>query len=219
MFSVPAGKKSPRMNGMDDQPFSSGIIERLEAAEQLKLGGEFQHAITILEQVLVEDPQNVSALEEVADNELSLEHYSRARAAAEQAIALDPKSYTGHYILGFLGSQEEDWEKALTHLQESNKLKPNNAEILRCLGWTLFNSGKRAQGIVTLERSLNLESTNPLTLCDLGVAYLQTHNVFKAKTLFQRTLELDPENERAKECVQAVLRLEEGVQRTRVRQS
>ena len=198
---------------MDDQPFTSGIIERLEAAEQLKLAGEYQQALIILEQLLVEDPENVSALEEVADNELSLEHFPRAEAAASQAINLDPKSYTGHYILGFLRSQAEEWERALMHLQEANKLKPNNAEILRCLGWTLFNSSKRAQGIVTLERSLNLESANPLTLCDLGVAYLQTHNVFKAKSLFQRTLDLDPENERARECVQAVERLEGGMKK------
>ncbi len=204
---------------MDDQPFTSGIIERLEAAEQLKLAGEYTHALTILEQLLVEDPENVSALEEVADNELSLENFGRAKAAAEQAVSLDPRSYTGHYILGFLFSQSETWDTALMHLQESNRLKPNNAEILRCLGWTLFNSSKRAQGIVTLERSLNLDNTNPLTLCDLGVAYLQTHNVLKAKALFQRTLDLDPENERAQECVQAVLRLEESMNKAKAQRA
>jgi tetratricopeptide (TPR) repeat protein len=194
---------------MHDQPSPSGIIERLEAAEQLKLAGAYEQALIILEALLVEDPENVSALEEVADNELSLEHHSRAEAAAEQAIALDAESYTGHYILGFLRSQEEEWGKALVHMQKANKLKPNNAEILRCLGWALFNGGQRAQGIVTLERSLNLDDESPLALCDLGVAYLQTRNTVKAKALFLRTLELDPENVRAKECVQAVDRMEQ----------
>lgn len=194
---------------MHDQQSPSGVIERLEAAEQLKLAGAYEQALIILEALLVEDPENVSALEEVADNELSLEHLSRAEAAAEQAIALDAESYTGHYILGFLRSQEEEWEKALVHMQKANKLKPNNAEILRCLGWALFNGGQRAQGIVTLERSLNLDDESPLALCDLGVAYLQTRNTVKAKALFLRTLELDPENIRAKECVQAVERMEQ----------
>lgn len=196
---------------MSHQQSPSGVIERLEAAEQLKLAGAYEQALLILEGLLVEDPENVSALEEVADNELSLERYSRAETAAEQAIALDAESYTGHYILGFLRSQEESWEKALVHMQKANKLKANNAEILRCLGWALFNRGERAQGIVTLERSLNLDDENPLALCDLGVAYLQTRNTTKAKTLFNRALELDPENERAYECVQAVGRMEEMI--------
>jgi Tfp pilus assembly protein PilF len=179
---------------------SNVILERLEKAEQLKLAGQYDQALAILEELLVDDPENVSALEEVADNELSLEHDKRAEAAASQAVRLDSQSYTGHYILGFLRSQKKQWKEALDHLQLANRFKPNNAEILRCLGWALFHGGERAQGIVTLERALNLDRENPLTLCDLGTAYLQTRHTVKAKALLQRTLELDPANARAQEC-------------------
>jgi len=186
-------------------------MERLERAEQLKLSGKHGEALEILEDLLVEDPENVAALEEVADNELSLERFDRAEAAAIEAIALDKESYTAHYILGFLASQKEQWEPALTHLKKANALKSNNPEILRCLGWALFRCGERAQGIVTLERALNLEAENPLTLCDLGVAYLELKQLRKAKGLFQRSLDLEPGNERAKECLQALERLEQTV--------
>ncbi|MAE68525.1 MAG: tetratricopeptide repeat protein [Candidatus Peribacteraceae bacterium] len=187
----------------------SKTLERLEEAEQLKLMGHYLEALSILEELLIEDPENISALEEVADNELSLEHYDRAEAAAARAIALDDESYTGHYILGFLRSVDQQWEQGIVHLKKSNIIRPNNAEILRCLGWALFNSGQRAQGIVTLERALNLDNENPLTLCDLGVSYLQTRNIIKAKSLFDRALELEPENPKAIECIKAVQKLEE----------
>ena len=154
----------------DDSAPISDTLERLEEAEQLKLMGRHKEALVILEQLLMEDPENISALEEVADNELSLENFDRAEAAAEQAIKLDSDSYTGQYILGFLRSVRQEWEKGIDHLKKANTIRPNNAEILRCLGWALFNSGQRAQGIVTLERALNLDNENSLTLCDLGVA-------------------------------------------------
>lgn len=192
----------------DDSSPISKTLERLEEAEQLKLMGQNCDALIILEQLLIEDPENTSALEEVADNELSLEHFDRAHAAAARAIALDDESYTGHYILGFLRSVEQKWEEGIVHLKKANTIRPNNAEILRCLGWALFNSGQRAQGIVTLERALNLDDENPLTLCDLGVSYLQTRNIVKAKSLFDRALELDPENLKALECIKAVQKLE-----------
>ncbi len=193
----------------DDSSPMSKTLERLEEAEQLKLMGQNSAALLILEDLLIEDPENISALEEVADNELSLEHFNRAQAAAARAIALDAESYTGHYILGFLRSVEKQWEEGIVHLKKANSIRPNNAEILRCLGWALFNSGQRAQGIVTLERALNLDSENPLTLCDLGVAYLQTRNIVKAKSLFDRALELEPESLKALECIKAVQKLEE----------
>lgn len=184
------------------------ILEKLERAEQLKLTGKNEEAIVILEQLVLDDPSNVAALEEIADNELSLERFDRAETAASQAVALDPSSYTGHYILGFIRSQEGKWDDALTRLREANKLKANNPEILRCLGWALFRCDQRPQGVVTLERALNLDSDNTLTLCDLGVAYLELRNFQKSRALFLRTLDLEPTNERARECVKAIVRIE-----------
>jgi tetratricopeptide (TPR) repeat protein len=192
---------------MSDDELSPDTLERLERAEQLKLDGNHEEALSILEELLLEDPQNVSALEEIADNELSLGQYERAEVASRQAVDLDAQSYTGYYILGFLRSRTEQWEDAVTHLRTANALKPNNPEILRCLGWALFNGGQRAQGAVTLERALNLDSDSTLTLCDLGVAHLQLQNFQKAKVLFQRVLELDGENLRAKECLEILDRL------------
>jgi len=67
--------------------------------------------------------------------------------------------------------------------------------------------------VVTLERALNLDQENTLTLCDLGSAYLQLQNLRKARSLFQRSLEIDPENERAKECVLVAERLLKSVEK------
>lgn len=192
----------------DNGQLPPNILERLERAEQLKLSGKYHEALDILVQLVLEDPSNVAALEEIADNELSLERYGRAEIAAAQAVALDASSYTGHYILGFIRSQESKWEDALKRLKEANRLKANNPEILRCLGWVLFKSGQRPQGTVTLERSLNLDSENTLTLCDLGVAYLEMQNYSKARALFVRALDLDPQNSRARECAAIIDRME-----------
>lgn len=186
---------------------SPETLERLERAEQLKLDGKHAEALAILEELLLEDPENIAALEEVADNELSLGNDDRAETAATQAIALDAGSYTGQYILGFIRSREEKWDDAMAHLKKANQLKANNAEILRCLGWALFHAGQRAQGIVTLERALNLDRDSPLTLCDLGMTYLEVQNFVKSKTLLERVLDLEPGNTRAKECLAAIEKL------------
>ena len=196
-----------------DVHHSPDTLERLERAEQLKLTGKHEEALVILEQLLMEDPENVPALEEVADNELSLNHVHRAERAAKEAISICGRSYTAHYILGFLRSQEKRWTEALRELREANNLNPNNPEILRCLGWALFQYGKHAQGVVTLERALNLDQENALILCDLGVAYAEAHNIKKAASLFTRAVEIDPGNARARECIKMVQRLGKPTER------
>lgn len=170
-----------------------------------------QHAdaIAVLERVLMEEPDNAIILEEIADNELSLERYDRAERAALRAAEIDNESYTAFYILGFLESQREHFPKSVEFLKKANIFKPNNPEILRCLGWSLFNAGERESGMVTLERALNLDATNTLTLCDLGVAYVEGHNFSKAKALFKRAIDLDTRNTRALDCLRMVQRIEE----------
>lgn len=190
-------------------PAHDDTVDVLEKAEHLKLNCQHEEALLLLEEILAWDPGNVAALEEIADNELSLERYDRAVAAAKQAVALDVESYMGHYILGFIASLRGDWAISRRELQLANQMNPNNPEILRCLGWTLFNADKRVQGIVTLERSVSLDPENTLSLCDLGVCYLQVRNFKKAHTFFEQALRLDPGNERARECVEAVTRLTE----------
>lgn len=187
--------------------YNDQAVTVLEEAERLKLSCQHEESIALLENLLSTDPGNVAALEEVADNELSLERYDRAVNAAKQAVALDPESYMGHYILGFAFSLKENWERAEEELQIANRVRPNNSEILRCLGLVLFRREKKVQGVVTLERALNLDPENTLCLCDLGDCYVEARHFQKAQKLFARALELDPESERARKCVEMVAKM------------
>lgn len=186
-----------------DFDYSQDALEALEHIESLKLSGEHEKSVSAAQKLLCDDPNCVAALEELADNYVSLDQYPNAEKAALRALKLDDSSYTAYYILGFLASHNMEWERAVGFLAQSNTLYPNNPEILRCLGWSTFNTDKRAQGIVILERSLNLDSENSLTLCDLGICYLQTKNFDKAVELLKKAMELDPGNKRIQECYQA----------------
>lgn len=181
--------------------------ELLKTAEDLKFEARHEEALLVLEQILLKDPTNVDALEEVADNELSLGFFARAEKAAKQVIEVDKDSCNAHYILGFIASHEERFADSVRELKKANSLEPNDPEILRCLGWSLFASGAAIEGIVTLERALNLEPDNPLILCDLGVVYLRDKQYAKAISLLRRALEVDPRNDRARECLEMAHRL------------
>lgn len=184
------------MTGFDDK-----AVRVLEEAEVLKLHCRHKESIDLLEGLLSRDPANVAALEELADNELSLGMYERALKAAKQAVALDKNSFIGYYVIGFVASHRSDWGVAVEALCRANKLQSSNPEILRCFGLALFHHGEKVQGIVTLERALNLDPDHPLTLCDLGACYLEVQNFQKAHSLFSRVLELDPVNPHARKCL------------------
>lgn len=187
----------------NDKDYPPHILDALDHIEELKLSGEYKKSIAEAEKLLCEDPNCVAALEEIADNYVSLDQFAKAEKACEHALKLNKNSYTAKYILGFIHSQKQEWDNAINYLKSSNELHSNNPEILRCLGWAMFNNKKRTQGVVILERALNLDPENSLTLCDLGICYLQTKNFDKSVELLRRAKEIDPSNKRVQECYKA----------------
>ncbi len=190
-------------NQQQDDDYPDDIARALNSIEELKMNGRHEESISEAERLLFDNPDCVEALEEIADNYVSLDKFEKAKKACERALKLDEKSYTAKYILGFIHSQKQQWKQAVEYLKSSNTIHGNNPEILRCLGWALFNGGKRTQGVVILERSLNLDPENSLTLCDLGICYMQMKNFDKSIQLLKKAMQLDPHNRRVQDCFEA----------------
>lgn len=176
----------------------------LEEADKLKNDGKHLEAIRTCERVLISNLSCSEAYEEIGDNYLSLREYAKAEKALKQAIKVNPKSANAHYLLGFVHSCTGSFEDSVMLLEIADELYPNHPEILRCLGWSMYHNNQKTRGIVILERALNLVPRDPLILNDLGVCYLNEKEFSKASTIFKKTLTIDPGNEKAKECLNAV---------------
>lgn len=181
--------------------YTAPVSPDLEHARTLKEQGEHQQALGLLELSLAEDPGNVTVLEEIAENEWCMGHVHRAYLAARRATALHAESAMGNFVLGLVAIHKKEFLQAVDALRRANRSQPDAPDILRSLGWALFHQGETMQGVVTLERALNLEDGNIHTLCDLGEVYLALRSPAKARALFFRALAIDPGNSRAREGV------------------
>jgi len=173
----------------------------LDSADSLKAAGKHREAITLCEEILAEDPQCNEAYEEIGDNFISLRELSKAEKALQQAIKFAPDSANAAYLMGFLHSCRREWKASILMLEVADELKPNHSEILRCLGWSYFMSGDTARGVILLERAKTLVPDDVYVLTDLGVCYLNERKIEKALPIFRRVLEIDPNNEKARECL------------------
>lgn len=60
-----------------------------------------------------------------------------------------------------------NFSQAITYLERSNILSPNNPEVLRNLGWAYTMVGDIKKGIILLERALNISPEDELIMEDL----------------------------------------------------
>lgn len=181
------------------------LEDLLQKADDLKLNGRHDEAITLANKMLMTDPEYVEAYEEIGDNYLSLREYKKSRKALDYAIKLNPNSPNALYLLGFLHSSLGDFDKSVETLERADTIQPHHPEILRCLGWSLFHGGDRKGGLVILERARTLAPTDSLVLCDLAVCYLNNRQFTKTIDLLEFVLRIEPDNDKAKDCLETAL--------------
>ncbi len=174
-------------------------MQSFSKALSLKMSGEHEKAIKILEMLLLNDFDNNELWEEIADNQLSLNRNDLALSASKMAIQIAPKSPNAQYLTGFAYSRMFKWEESIEHLEKAEELFPNHPEILRCLGWGLYHNDRKQNGIAIMSRSAMIEES-PHTLIDLAVLYMQEKEYLKAFSCAQKAYMVNPCDDRVFRC-------------------
>jgi tetratricopeptide (TPR) repeat protein len=96
------------------------------------------------------------------------------------------------------------------HFRVSNFEQPNNPEIIRCLGWTIFHAGRQEEGISTILRALSLRKDDPAILCDLAACYLQMNKFDESIELLEKAMDVDSADDRVSELFHVANRLKKA---------
>lgn len=177
------------------------IMQKLAKSEELKFAGNYEEALKIAEELLIEDPECIEAAEEIADNLISLGKTKEAKKTAEYVLSVKENSYIANFVLGFIFSQEEKWKNSIEHLEKSNRLHKNSSEVLRNLGWSLFHSGKKEEGLSILRKAVTINSNRISTLTDFSLCLLQSKRIKEAVEILSMANKIDPQNKKVIELV------------------
>jgi tetratricopeptide (TPR) repeat protein len=132
---------------------------------------------------------NLAKIAEIRDNPtLALEHYQRGAAIRPD--------FPGIWVdIGFLQRELEQYEEAVTSLQQSLKLDPGNIEAYIGLGdiyRTQFNDLAKAEEV--LLEGLEVEEESPELLGSLSMIYIEKGNLREAEMYLEMAEELDSDS-------------------------
>jgi TolB-like protein len=99
----------------------------------------------------------------------------KARAEAKRALALDPRSAEGHYVLGNLAmSFDFDFPGAERELREAIRLEPNNPTAHQWLGQYFMTQNRFLEARSETQKALDLDPVSPIfTTTQAEVFYYQ----------------------------------------------
>lgn len=154
--------------------------------ETLKFKWEISKAITILENNIINYNDDYRFFEELGDIYLSEWIVDKSEKAVDFALKLNPESATWNYLKGFLYINAEEPKEAIPYLEKSNKLMPNNSEVLRNLGYAYAISGQYDKWIYILKRAQFINPEDVLIKEDLAMALIWSWEILEWNAILRQ---------------------------------
>lgn len=166
-------------------------LDNLRVAENL-----YQQAIALDSRYALAYARLSQTIGRLAFNyEPSNEHYADALANAHRALSLQPDLAEGHLALGcYFYWYKRDYPQALAELDIAARALPNDAEVLRLIGYVQRRQGRMDDARANFERAAVLGPRDAAALEALARFYLNERLWPQAAAAFDRAISLATEN-------------------------
>ena len=161
-------------------------------------------AVDLLKQAVARDPDFFLAhcLLAYAHDRVYFYHIDRtperlaaAQAAIDAAARLQPEDGETHLARAqHLYHGHLDYPGAFAELEIARRTLPNEARIYELTGYILRRQGKDNESLRSLERALELDPRNFVTLTQLGISYRNLRRYPEAAATYDRARAIYPDN-------------------------
>jgi TolB-like protein/DNA-binding winged helix-turn-helix (wHTH) protein/tetratricopeptide (TPR) repeat protein len=200
-----ASSVPPRVATPGPQAYDAYLKGRYQlAVRRLPGGGSpgLLESIAAFEEALALDPAYAAAWAGLASARIGLvdedlapagEGFSRARAAAERALALDEGLAEAHLALATVALYHDwDWSRAGKHYTRALALDPGRAASYHAYAGFLSAQGRHEEAIGAMETARRLDPLSAAVNGDVGWYFYMARRYDDAIASYRRTLELEP---------------------------
>ncbi|MGQ0702999.1 MAG: protein kinase domain-containing protein [Gemmatimonadales bacterium] len=122
------------------------------------------------------------------------EEFSKAKAAAQRAVELDPMLPDGHRVLGYVKAFGDwDWAGAEAAYARALALKPSDADLHHAVSRILAARGRIPEAVAEAQKAHQLDPLSLVAHANIGVIYYFGRNYSEAERRMRATLELNPD--------------------------
>ncbi|MFZ0815105.1 MAG: tetratricopeptide repeat protein [Candidatus Sulfotelmatobacter sp.] len=170
---------------------------------------QYAEGIKFYQQALDKDPTSTDALQGIMNTYLAQKQPDQAIAAARAQIAKSANASGFYDLLGTALFQKKDLSGAHDAFQKAIDLDKNNSDALLKLGEVQAAEGSVSQALATYQRSIKDHPRDIAFYILAGEMYESQSNWDKAKGMYQKALEIQPDNPLASNNLAYVM-LQEG---------
>ncbi len=150
---------------------------------------------------------------------LELNRHPEAFDSLERLVDFDEVSAHYRLLLADACIRDGSWDRAITQLEAGLAAEPDHPGCICALGWTLYQSGREAQGLTLLEHAVERHPHYFPARLDLGLVLAAEGRWEESEAQLREARDSAPEDSEIGEILEAVRQRREGAhtERDRVR--
>jgi tetratricopeptide (TPR) repeat protein/GT2 family glycosyltransferase/glycosyltransferase involved in cell wall biosynthesis len=174
----------------------NSVQEQFAQAQKWQSQGNLEAAVAEYRNILDVDPTSVAAWHQIAGIAEGQGKFSEAIESYRKAISLDPNPPFWIYRhLGFALSQQEQLVEAVVAYQKAIALNPEDVSTYGLLGQVHGRKGDIEGAISCYQKQIELSSNLPVWVyLNLGEGLSRCDRLEEAIEVYEKALELEPEN-------------------------
>ena len=197
-----AGEMFVEVLRVDPQNAEAQALLALCLSHQKKWKG----AIEAAREAVRLDPEEPLAHEALAVIYLNSNRLEEAERAILQALELEPDSPTYWHLAGHLAWRRSDWQTALESAQRGLASDPSSPDLINLRSLALMKLGHVEESRQGLAELLAENPEDPSSLANMGWSSLHVGKPGEALEYFKSALQLEPENDYARQGLMEGLR-------------
>jgi TolB-like protein/class 3 adenylate cyclase/Tfp pilus assembly protein PilF len=176
-------------------------LEAQDAMTKARSLADLEHIAQLYEKAITLDPSFALGLAQLSyisgtiyQANGSIAALEKAKAAAGEALRLQPRLPEAHLALGYVYYRgDADYDRALRELAIAKNGLPNDPEVLLVIGSIERRQGKWRESTADLEKAASVNPKDPFLWTNVGTNYQALRNFPSAAQAYDRGIQVDPE--------------------------
>jgi tetratricopeptide (TPR) repeat protein len=186
----PALAEETMRRAVDANPKDAGA--RLDLAQLLAQMGKAEQAKPVIDELVKQQPDNVTALDAEFRVSLATHDVAGAKSAADAMVALQPKVAAGYFYQGAAAELARRFDDAVRLYSVATDMQPDATEPLQALALLLVKLNRTPEALKRLDDASARVQRMPTAMNIKGDILLGTQHPADAQVAFKTAIERDP---------------------------